>query len=263
MGNGLKNKIKKLLFKNTVARDIGLSTYLPFILKFEEDYAAKSLRNRINKNTSILDVGSGSGELIEALYSLGYKNVEGADPFIPKNLNINGLNIVKAYVTNLNENKKYDLIMLHHSFEHMANPEEVLKKIKNLLNENGQCIIRIPVCDSYSYELYKKDWVQLDAPRHVFLHTNKSMEILSKSTGMKIDKIENDSNSFQFIGSEQYKRGISLSSANSYFKPFYKKIFYKKIFSNKDIKDFKRKSEELNSYGKGDQRIFILKKMQN
>lgn len=257
--NSLKNKVKKTILKNNVARELDLPAILPKITKAPETKGVRSLKDYINKNTSILDIGSGSGELLEALYSLGYKNIEGVDPFISKDLQFKGWKIKKGYVTELDESTKYDVIILHHSFEHMADPKEVLQKIKSLLSVNGKCIISIPVCDSYAYEFYKNNWVQLDAPRHVFLHTNKSMNLLAEGTGLKIEKITDDSRTFQFIGSEQYKRGISLTAVDSFYKPFYKKILRKNIFSKKQVKNFLKKAEELNQSGQGDQRVFVLK----
>jgi ubiquinone/menaquinone biosynthesis C-methylase UbiE len=258
--NTFAGKIKRKLIKNSVANELGISNIFSRKLNMGVHMAARSLRNKIDKETKILDVGCGSGELIEALSSLGYKNVSGVDPYIDNDINFSGWSIKKDFITELNEDQKYDVIMLHHSFEHMSNPEDVLCKIQKLLSPNGICLIRIPVADSYAYEYYRENWVQLDAPRHVFLHTNKSMAFLAEKVGLKVDEIINDSINFSFIGSEQYKRGISLTSPQSYFKPFYKKIFSKSIFSSKELIQFSERAIKINSEGKGDQRIYILKK---
>ena len=257
----LKNKLKKLLFKSTVARELGISSLISKFIKIGESKEARSIKPYLlNKGMSILDVGCGSGELIEALFSLGYENVSGIDPFLSEDINHNGWEIRKAYIIELNEEKKYDLIMLHHSFEHMDNPEAVLSKIKKLLSANGLCIIRIPVSDSYAFEVYKENWVQLDAPRHVFLHTNKSMKLLAEKSGLKVDKITDDSGSFQFIASEQYKKGISLNAPNSFYRSFYKKLFSKTLVTKEELNNYNIKSEQLNNSGKGDQRVFVLSK---
>jgi 2-polyprenyl-3-methyl-5-hydroxy-6-metoxy-1,4-benzoquinol methylase len=73
--------------------------------------------------------------------------------------------------------------MLHHSFEHMDNPCGVLKQIDKLLNPDGELLIRIPVSDSFAWRKYGVDWFQLDAPRHFFLHTTKSIALLAKNSG--------------------------------------------------------------------------------
>ena len=255
----LAAKIKKKLIKNSVANELGIGNSISKKLNMGVHIAARSLKNRLQKETKILDVGCGSGELIEALSAFGYKNVSGVDPYVDHDINSGGWSIKKAFITDLDNADKYDVIMLHHSFEHMANPEEVLQKIQKLLSPDGICIIRIPVCDSYAFEYYRENWVQLDAPRHVFLHTNKSIDFLAKKAGLKVDNIINDSINFSFIGSEQYKRGISLTSPESFFKPFYKKIISKGIFSSKELVEFSDQATKVNLEGKGDQRIYILK----
>ncbi len=257
--NSLAAKVKRILIKNSVANELGIGNFFSRRFNMGAHMAARSLKNRIKKNTKILDVGCGSGELIEALSSLGFTNVSGVDPYIENDVNRNGWSIKKAFITELDNFNKYDVIMLHHSFEHMANPEQVLNKIQQLLKPNGICLIRIPVADSYAFEHYQENWVQLDAPRHVFLHTNKSMQILAGKTGLKVDEITNDSINFSFIGSEQYKKGISMAAKESYFKPFYKKIFSKSIFTLEELNHFSKKANQVNSEGKGDQRIYILK----
>lgn len=133
---------------------MGLS-FFTNVLKYRESLEARALKGLIEKETSILDVGAGSGELVEALFSLGYKRIEGIEPFLQADIeNDKGWKIRKAFITDLDDERKFDLIMLHHSFEHMENPKEVLEKIKVLLSPKGKCIIRIPVCDSYAFEHY-------------------------------------------------------------------------------------------------------------
>ena len=170
--------------------------------------------------------------------------------------------MLKKNIETLEDAEKYDVIMLHHSFEHVENPGNVMENINRLLKKNGLCIIRIPVADSFACNFYKEYWVQTDAPRHVFLHSNKSMQLLSSQNGLFIESIVNDSTEFQFIGSEQYKIGISLNDQRSYYVPPYKKTFLNKKhpFAKKDIKKYQRQAVLLNKEGKGDQRIFYLRK---
>lgn len=255
--NNIKVKLNKLLSNNTVAAELGLGNIVRSLLKRGESKEARSLKGFIKKDSSILDVGCGSGKLLGALYALGFKKIEGIDPFIAQDIVHPGWKVRKAFITDLDEKVKYDLIMLHHSFEHMENPKEVLQKIKTLLSPKGKCIIRIPVCDSQAYVTYKENWYQIDAPRHVFLHTTKSIQMLCHQTDLQLIETKDDSGMYQFICSEQYKRGISLNAPNSYFKlPFYKQS----IFTKDEIACFKSKSEELNKAGRGDQRIFVITK---
>jgi hypothetical protein len=149
----------------------------------------------------------------------------------------------------------WDLITYHHSFEHISAPLEELQKVRELLSETGKCIIRIPVVDSYAWEHYRTDWVQLDAPRHFFLYSLKSFTLLAEKAGLMVEKVEFDSTAFQFWGSEQYKKDIPLDSDRSYHV-----CQQTSVFTSKELREFKRRSIALNRDHAGDQVIFYLNK---
>lgn len=261
----LQKKIRNYLFSKSVAVELGDFSILGFIArKMKVSYEAKSLKGLISKEDEILDIGCGEGELIMALNKLGYKYVSGLDPFINKDIYKKNLVIHKKFTNELPIDKKYDFIMMHHSLEHMESPLEELQNLYKILNEDGKLLIRIPVADSHAFEIYKENWYQLDAPRHVFLHTNKSMSMLASKSGFNINKIINDSLISQFIVSEQYKNGIALNSPDSFYIPIYTRINpfkkKKKSISKQVIKLYKNETEKVNQLGKGDQRIFILTK---
>jgi len=100
--------------------------------------------------------------------------------------------------------------MFHHSLEHMIDQLEILRKVKHLLSNNGTILVRMSIKSEYIWQRYSTHWVQIDAPRHLLIHTLKSFEILTKKVGLKIKKIIFDSTDFQFWGSELYKMGIPL-----------------------------------------------------
>jgi SAM-dependent methyltransferase len=209
----------------------------------------------ISKESKILDVGCGSGKLLLILHYLGFKNLTGADPFISKNIFYeNGVKVFKERAEDIKG--RYDLIMLHHSFEHMPNPIDVMSHLSEQMRDDGILLIRIPVAQSYAWRKYKTNWVQLDAPRHFFLYSVAGMRILAEKTGFKIDKIIFDSFSFQFWGSEQYEKSIPLMYGKSY-----KNSFRNSIFSLKDICRYKIESDDCNNNKNGDQACFVLKKI--
>jgi SAM-dependent methyltransferase len=145
--------------------------------------------------------------------------------------------------------------MFHHSLEHIPDPERILKIAYDLLKPGGYCIIRIPTVSSYAWKNYGMKWVQLDAPRHFYLHSIKSIEILSRRTNFKLSNIIYDSTAFQFWGSEQYLQNITLTDPHSYLmNP------KNSLFSKKDILEFSKRAKELNAAKLGDQAVFYLKK---
>lgn len=214
----------------------------------------KGNRLQLNRKSKVLDVGCGTGSLLyEMRELLGLNRLTGIDPYIESDRHYkNGVKVLRAELSDISD--RFDAIMLHHSFEHMPDPLNVLKHLRKLLLPEGIVLIRIPICSSFAWRNYGVDWVQLDAPRHFFIHSVVSFRILAEQAGFKIKEIIYDSNEFQFWGSEQYKMGIPLMSDNSYgINP------RNSMFTEHQIDSFAKMAKELNERGEGDQVGFFLK----
>jgi len=204
--------------------------------------------------SKILDVGCGAGQLLYMLQQAGFKNLLGVDPFIEEEIHYaGGLRILKKMTSEIED--QFDLIMLHHSLEHMWDQNQIASDIFRLLSDCGLCIVRIPLASSWAWEHYKENWVQLDAPRHFFLHSVKSFEMLLKRCGLYIEKIIYDSNEFQFTGSERYVRDIPLRNDCCY--DIKSELL---VYSQKEIDNFRKQAEELNASQRGDQAAFFIRK---
>lgn len=171
---------------------------------------------RINppRDAAILDVGCGSGRLLLDLAWMGYRNLIGVDPFVPQDIvHPTGPKVFKRRIQDLDGS--YDLVMLHHSFEHMDQPQAVLAAVHRLLRPGGHVIVRIPVASSFAWREYGVNWVNLDAPRHFFLHTFASMGLLAQQAGLELQETRHEGNTELFWASEQYARGIPMLDARS------------------------------------------------
>jgi len=208
----------------------------------------------ITKESKVLDVGCGSGNILYSMMHSGMRNLKGIDPYLKEDiLYENGLLIEKKALQD--ETDGWDLIMLHHVLEHMDHQKDVLKSIYLKLSDTGTCMIRIPTVSSYAWEKYKTNWVSLDAPRHFYLHSMKSFRLLVEEQGFCIDKIIHDSTSFQFWASEQYINNIPLMDERS-FSEHPENAFIK----SKDVEMYERAAKKLNFENKGDQFVAFLKK---
>ncbi len=244
-------KIKRTeacLYKNNLFGRILVTIYRP------PEYFKWLTKVNLELESSILDVGCGAGDLLVNMKRDGFNNVTGVDPFINKSLHYpNGVMLFKKSIYEMDQ--QYDFIMLHHSFEHMPNPHDAIKDLFRLLKPERYMLIRIPIASSYAWETYRQDWVQLDPPRHFFLHTVESMRILAEQAGLEVKDVIFDSSDFQFWGSEQIRKGIGLLDKRSYQnKP------QESIFSKAEIAAFKARAVELNRIGRGDQACFYLYK---
>jgi len=249
------NRIKKklLLYNhlvfNNVLKKMGKHTFAPF------EYNLGYLKSiNLKPWSKILDIGCGKGDFLLELYNIGFCNLTGIDKFIKDDFSLyNRIPIFKKSTSELK--KKFDLITMHHVLEHMPNQKEVLMSISKKMKKNGNLIIRIPVINE-AWKIYKQYWVQIDAPRHFYLHSLDSFHLLANSCGFEVRKITFDSYSFQFWGSEQYRLDISLKCDK-------RSLAINKdsnIFCSNLLDEWKMLSSNLNKSQKGDQAIFYLKK---
>lgn len=207
----------------------------------------------LNFQSRILDFGCGNGKLLKYLHYYGFRNLTGADAFIEKDIFYK--NGIKIYKKSLPEIEPFfDFIMLHHSFEHFPAPLESLREIHRLLPENKFCLIRIPLVN-FAWEKYGVNWFQLDAPRHLFLYTEKSFRKLAEKAGFEVAKVVYDSEVAQFFISEQYAQNIPMSDERAFDGDF-----SKSFFTSEQMENWERETEKLNKENRGDQACFYLKK---
>lgn len=245
----LKSKIVNFLLKHAIVTRLGHFDLIGLLaMKYNCYY--RIMYPFLNKSvcdfsSKIVDIGCGNGYFLNRLNSIGFSNLIGIDPFLESDIYYpNGVNVYKKYISELDG--KYDLIMLHHSFEHMPDPISVFSHLERLLALNGTIIIRIPVIDGYAWRKYGMNWFQVDAPRHFFLHTKKSISLLAKNVGLKVVKIEFDSTDAQISNSERYLEDIALSDEYA----------VTETLKNAAMK----KAEELNLLMDGDQACFYIKR---
>ncbi|MBI3506518.1 MAG: class I SAM-dependent methyltransferase [Proteobacteria bacterium] len=203
----------------------------------------------IGRDDAILDVGCGKGARVARLRQFGFR-AEGIDPHLDGDVAFEGRTV--AWRATLDEVAgPYRLVMFHHSFEHLPDPHAALDAARRLLAPGGQMLVRIPTRSSLAWETYGVDWVQLDAPRHLFLHSRTSFRQLAGMHGLRVDRLEDDSDGFQFWGSEMYRRDIPMNSPKAHSKK-------KPLFAAAELAGWDAQARALNAAGRGDQFLAVL-----
>ncbi|HCA41805.1 MAG TPA: hypothetical protein DEP28_00975 [Bacteroidetes bacterium] len=156
----------------------------------KEIFAINSQRKieilKFKNSGSLLDVGCGSGLFLKSVSDVF--NVSGID-VSKKSINFAreefGLDVSNKSLDDLiSDGKKFDIITLWHVLEHFNNPVEDLKKIRNLLNENGVLIIEVPNWDSIKFQMSGKKWKGGNHPLyHRSFFTSDTLKKLFKTIG--------------------------------------------------------------------------------
>lgn len=147
-------------------------------------------------NISLLDVACGKGKET-ILIRKSNRNVE-IDAFDGEPTNSfkpsDNINFKLGFITDIAKlfpEKKYDIILCQHIFEHILYPDSELKILLEHLTINGILVIESP------------NWTRLfipfhtnffwNDPTHIRPFTQKSFENLAKNTGLQVIKIETKS----------------------------------------------------------------------
>ena len=138
---------------------------------------------------SILDIGAGTGDFLEACKNNHWK-VEGVEP----NSNAKSLAEEKLKINLKNTidelgSQKYDVITMWHVLEHVPNLLEYVSSLKQILKHNGVLIVAVPNYKSYDARHYKEFWAAYDVPRHLWHFSKSAIKKLFVKEQMVVDQI--------------------------------------------------------------------------
>lgn len=134
--------------------------------------------------------------------------MKGIDRFYPAPTRLPGLAIDVGDVFDVDG--CFDLVMLHHSLEHMPEPFRVLQRSISLLNPDGALLVRVPLADCVAHREYGEHWFQIDAPRHLAIPSVHGLSSLADRLGLEPQALDFDSSETQFETSEGYKKDMPL-----------------------------------------------------
>lgn len=138
-------------------------------------------------NGRVLDVGCGSGALVERLGNLGW-HAEGVD--------LDEQAIRAARTSNLTvrlgtlEEQRYldggfDAVTMSHVIEHVHDPLQLLRECRRILKPGGRLVVVTPNISSLGHRYFGASWLGLDPPRHLHIFTPSSLAELAKGAGFR------------------------------------------------------------------------------
>lgn len=211
----------------------------------------REYKTPVSHEEKILDVGCGSGYWLVNLADSGYGNLYGCDPFLEKDIHYGDrVHIKKSSIHDMDGKGTFDLVHMGDSFEHVTDPLETLQSAASLIKKSGLVEMSLPTYPNIAFELFGTHWYQLDAPRHIFLHSRKSIEYLAEKAGLEVLNYEYNSNESQILRSFFYKHGVPFTDINW--------ELINRFFDSEQIEEFKEKAAECNKNGYGDHMIVRL-----
>jgi len=225
----------------------------------------KICKNYLNKKNKILEIGSGSGVLLKYLFSkykFKKKNLTGLEPSkgIYKKLINNKFFMVKnIFLDSLNSKNKYNFIIMDNVFEHFEYPQKSLKKINQLLTNNGLIYISIP-------NTKKVYGLQDDPFNHTCNYNEENIKILLNNFKFKILKLSKDSNLINILAikvDDLKKEKFTISNLfikklNLKLKKIKKEVNNIKIKAKKIKKEIHSKKDKVIVFGSGNYSLWIL-----
>ncbi len=154
------------------------------------------------KNAKYLDIGCGDGSFLKLVKQMGMEP-HGVDPFLKKSvqeLKIKNVSLHDAKYPN----EFFDFITLNNVLEHMPNPLKILIECERILKKEGKILVNVPNSTSLNYHLFSSNWVSLDAPRHLYIFSNKTLEMYGEKCNLSVNKINYKSEPFTILGSIIY-----------------------------------------------------------
>ena len=156
----------------------------------------------------LLDVGCGSGQLLEVYRTLGWHvcGIEISPPACAacreKALEVHQGTVFDAPF----HVQQFDMILLSHVIEHVRDPVAVLKRVAEFLAPEGRIIITTPNLHGIGFSIYGSCWFHLDAPRHLFLFDPRTIRLLAASAGLTVVRAVTQSSPRSLCESRHYSR---------------------------------------------------------
>lgn len=111
-----------------------------------------NIQGYITRNSKILDVAGGYGELAQLLIKKGFQDVTVLElkPECVQAVKNAGIAAIEGNLLRLDtEQEKYDLIVCSHTLEHFVDTDTAMKKLRELVKPGGYIYVEVP--DLYRY----------------------------------------------------------------------------------------------------------------
>jgi 2-polyprenyl-3-methyl-5-hydroxy-6-metoxy-1,4-benzoquinol methylase len=172
----------------------------------ERRYASQPLRFGRVPRGRLLDVGCGSGELLEHFAALGWEPY-GIDPGAAAAASARRRGAEVHEGTLLDhpwEEGTFQVVSFQHSLEHIVDPLPALERASALLAPGGILAISVPNWASWQRHLWRGRWFVLDLPRHQQHFSPRALTRLAERLNLRLEDVGTSSNAISTAYSVHY-----------------------------------------------------------
>ena len=142
------------------------------------------------KTGDLLDFGCGLGGFLSATHAKGWSSygIEPHQKVKTKAKKTSGREVYSTIGEAQKTNKKYDVITMWHSLEHVVDLGKTIRFLYNSTKKEGKVVVAVPNHQSFDAKHYKNFWAAYDTPRHVWHFDQKSITNVFKKHGFSLER---------------------------------------------------------------------------
>jgi SAM-dependent methyltransferase len=167
-------------------KKLDLDLALPLAWLLAQPHRADFLRVNWVEGGKLLDVGCSTGRYLEKMRNYGWE-VYGIEnnPAIAdyarrkRNLEVHNGTLATAQFPV----QFFDVIVYSHVLEHLHDPLNELKAVRRILKPGGQLVLALPNWNSLGRKIFKRYWMALEIPRHLYHFDVEHLQTLLQCAG--------------------------------------------------------------------------------
>lgn len=139
----------------------------------------------------VLDVGCGEGDFLAEMQALGWA-VEGVEPSSggAAVARARGVPVIESTLAGVSLlDASLDAVTFRLVFEALPEPVAALEACREALKPGGVLWIASPNLESEAHRVFGPAWILLDPPRHVVLHSRRSLVRLLSRVGFEVEAV--------------------------------------------------------------------------
>lgn len=164
---------------------------------YEDTRAARSQQaraliniiSRYKKTATLLDVGAGSGILVEEALASGF-DARGIEPSSPLQATAaqRGLPVTHGVLPHSGLTGPFEVVTLIDVIEHVPDPVDLMRRIKSVMAPDGICIVVTPDVSSVAARLMGWKWWHFRAA-HIGYFNKSTLALALEKAGLRVNAI--------------------------------------------------------------------------